>query len=874
MTAMLKQKLTPERATVRRWVNLVIVVAIILVAFFIRRHYLQSFTVYDFSHLTPLINMGEMSEFVPLPGNSVPGMVRAAENEILALYVNRGNATTAVYDKRNGHIWYSSPLSHSTDPIANPFERNVMNSHLGMTFYAQRGRVMSRWSFNDAADNGQFELFNLPNGLAIRYTMGNLELGIYALPRYIEAERFQTRVLDQIEGSSDRSWISRNFQPSQEREGFMRMSDGIRVGGANIERALRIFDEIGYTPEELLYDNAQAGYESEMTTELFIVYIEFVLDGADLVTNVPISRIEIPEFASLRSLEVMRFFGAGGPDDEGFLLVPSGSGALIEFNNGRYREERFSAPVYGIDLLTTHRIPTILQAVRLPVIGINKGNAAMLAHIENGAALATVNADVAGRTNSFNYAWFSFTIRRSQIIEIGLSGGVPLNSMNVIQPAPYEGDITIRYHFVASDTAEVTLGDMVQVYQQHLVNTGVLTPLTGNMDRTFYLDIIGAADVQTHTLGTPHMTLEIMTSFDEANHILDILNAGGVDTVQMILHGWFNRGINHDVAKNVNPIRGLGSQREMQELHERLQTNGGALAPAVNFAFTNFDSRRFNRTFEASRNISGRIATMTNVSRDMLTTRFGSYWNDWFFLVNPAVLPLHVDSFIPAYHRNAGLNSLALTDFGDILTESLYRRNPVDREHSRLISAEQIGRLGNEFPNLVIFGGNDYSLRYAAHLVDIPVRTDWFYIIDHEVPFYQMVMHGFIEFAGAPINLQPIPDTRGALLNSMATGASPRFTMTAHPTRLLQFSPYERMYSTHYVNWINTAIEHYRIFNDVYRDLRTERITDFFVLHGTVGNSVTVTVFSNGTRIYVNNTAGQFEVNGLVVPPLNFVVVP
>ena len=866
----LKQKLRPRRSTIRKLIQAVVFVAVVLIFVFAYRLYLNSFVAYDFSHLTPIAESGEMVQFAPIPGNSVPGMVRAAENDVLALYVNPENATIAVYDMRNSYAWHSSPPGRMQDTIANPFERNVMNSHIGLTLYTDRARVMTRWSYSDAVYHGQFELYSIPGGLAVRYHLGNLELGIYAIPRYFEAERFQVRVLDQIESRSDRSWVYRAFRPPEDREDVVRMHDDLR-SGANAQRMLRIFYEIGYTYEELEYDHALTGYQSEMAIDAATVYIEFVLDDNSLVVNLPLSRFEMTEGTTLRTLEVMRFFGAGSLEDEGFLLVPIGSGALIEFNNGRLADGVFSAPVYGVDFLTTYRIPQNSQAVRLPVIGINKSNAAMLAHVESGAALATVNADVAGRTNSFNYTWFSFAIRSSQSVGIGVPGDFDMRRMEIVQPWVYEGDIVIRYHFISGDES-VTLGDMAREYQQHLISRGVLTPLEGDADRTFYLDIVGAADVQTHTIGVPHNTLETMTSFADANYILDILNAGGVYNVQMLLHGWFNRGINHDSARRVNPIRGLGSQREMQELHARLQADGGALAPAVNFAVTNFFSRRFNDTFEAARDISGMTGAMTRVARDMLTTRFNYYSNDWFYLINPSVLPLHIDDFIPAYQRNAGISSLALTDLGDFLTESQYRRNPVDREHSRLIADEQMGRLAAEFPNLVIFGGNDYSLRHAAHLVDIPIRADWFYIFDHDVPFYQMVMHGFLEFAGEPVNLQPNPNLQRALLNSMATGASPRFTMTAQPTRLLQFSPHERMYSTYYANWVNTAIQHYNIFNDVYRNLRSERITDFNVLHGDIGGSVTVTEFSDGTRIYVNNTNQSFESSGLYIPPLDFVV--
>jgi hypothetical protein len=200
----------------------------------------------------------------------------------------------------------------------------------------------------------------------------------------------------------------------------------------------------------------------------------------------------------------------------------------------------------------------------------------------------------------------------------------------------------------------------------------------------------------------------------------------------------------------------------------------------------------------------------------------------------------------------------------------MYQRGAVDREHSRLIAAEQLERLQGHFPQIVIYGGNDYSLGVASHLIGVPTQADMFYIIDRSVPFYQMVVHGFIEYAGDSVNLREHVDVRQSLLTSLATGASPRYTWTAQPTRLLFLSPHERMYSTYYVNWIAEAAEHYRIFNDIYRNLRTERIVDFRNLTDT--RQVSVTIFSNGTHIYVNNTSNPFEYNGIIIEPNWFYV--
>jgi hypothetical protein len=553
--------------------------------------------------------------------------------------------------------------------------------------------------------------------------------------------------------------------------------------------------------------------------------------------------------------------------------VPSGSGGIINFNNGRHREAMFEAPVYGVDYLTTFMHPQVVQPTRLPVLGIQNNNAAMLAHVYSGQALATVMADVSGRTNSYNNAWFRFLLRSSMTLNMSAIPGTTTSDLTIVQRYPYTGDISVMYHFIEN----AGIGEMAKAYQEFLISEGALTPLSENRDRSLYLDIIGGVDVQRHILGTPFIGIETMTTMQDANRFVDILNENEIETIQMSLHGWFNRGVNHDVAKNVRPINSVGSRAELQALNSRLQSENGGLFPAVNFKSTNWFSRNINRTFEAARDAGGFYGFMTHVSRDSLSSRFGQHLNAFSLLIHPAVLPMHIDAFLPAFEKNAPSDGIMFTDLGDILTESLYMRNAVDREHSRLIAMSQMRRIRGQIPNIIVSGGNDYSLAFASHIVDAPTEADMFMIIDYEVPFFSMVVHGFLEFAGAPANMRENfhPDT--VLLNSMATGASPRYIISAQPTRHAQSSPHERFYSTQFENWIDTITNHYRAFNDVYRGLRAERIVDFIILQGgeigiTGTNQVTATVFSNGTRIYVNQTHEAFDTGKFVIGARSFVV--
>jgi len=862
-----------SRKTKQKWRNRLIFVAVIAIGIGAYVFYINMFTIYDFSHLTRTQDFGPIRPFEPMGGTEVDGMVQVAETPYLALYVDTYTTAIAVVDRRNGFVWHSTPPGVDRDPIANAMEVGTMRSHVSFRFFDEGRRRNTRRLFPSSKYYGQFEKFSIPNGVRFEYVIGSLDIGIAAIPTLIEEEHFQYRVAAHAVERDDIRLLQQFWHPSRDHEGFRQMTAAVGDSRIHTENMLNFFERIGWTFEETYAANELSGVEVEVSFDFFDMALEFVLDGDRLIVNLPLSEFTTDTPAQPFYLYLMQFFGAGGSDDEGFMMVPSGSGGLIMFNNGKHREDPFRSSVYGMDALMNILRPTVTQPVRLPVFGIQNNGAAILAHVYNGAALATVNAEVAGRTNSYNNAWFSFTLRSSTNLAMDGIPGVA-GDLTVVQEEVYSGDITVIYHFLAGDNPGV--GAMAQAYQGFLVETGALTPLDGPGDRSFYLDILGALDVRRHVLGVPYPSTEVMTTLDDANRFVDILNSGGVETIQMQLHGWFNRGINHDVATNIRRINSVGSRQDMLDLNQRLQGSGGGLHPAVNFQLTNWYTRRFNRTFETAKDLAGYIGFMSRVNRQSLTVRFNHHLNDWFLLVHPGVLPFHVDDFLSAYESRTGMDGLMLTDLGDILVESMYRRDPVDRQHSRHITAEQVGRINSAIPNLVIAGGNDFIFPYASHIIDAPIEPDIQYIIDYEVPFFPMVVHGFIEFAGRPVNVREHFNPRNVLLLSMSTGASPRYLFSEAPTRNLQFSPHERFYSTHYVNWIDLAMEHYRVFNDVYRNLRGERIVDFEILAGRYlyvgGAQVTVTVFSDGTRIYVNNTTQPFEADGLIIPPEWFVV--
>lgn len=66
---------------------------------------------------------------------------------------------------------------------------------------------------------------------------------------------------------------------------------------------------------------------------------------------------------------------------------------------------------------------------------------------------------------------------------------------------------------------------------------------------------------------------------------------------------------------------------------------------------------------------------------------------------------------------------------------------------------ENLAVLAGKRKNLAVGGGNAYVLPYATRLYDIPDKDSGYYQNSAAVPFYQMVVHGCVDYSSLAGNL-------------------------------------------------------------------------------------------------------------------------
>lgn len=326
--------------------RLIVLLVVVLAAAGILYGFIGNKKKYDFSHLIEKKVFEAGEAFSDLDSESpVKDFLVGAENETLKLLVNTETAEVAIEDKRSGDIWYTNPPDGADDPIALKSGKDRMASGFTITYYNEVREEMQMNSFVDSVEKLQFEIKSINDGIRIDYAIGNLSLGYLAVPDFIKMDRLQSLVLDHLDAKLAKK-IGRYFVESREKEGFMQLNASARASNVMMDQILDAFYTQGvYTEAELAYDVADAGIELDLDKKYFQIPIEYTLRDDSLKVTIGADRIEEVGGIQIGTIDLLPFFGAGSMEDSGYLFVPSGSGAIIQFNNGKEQEK---LPATGI----------------------------------------------------------------------------------------------------------------------------------------------------------------------------------------------------------------------------------------------------------------------------------------------------------------------------------------------------------------------------------------------------------------------------------------------------------------------------------------------------------------------------------------------
>lgn len=634
----------------------------------------------------------------------------------------------------------------------------------------------------------------------------------------------------------------------------------------------QIITRTGYTPIEATEDHLENNLDPHLPNlQTFTVPMEYSLDGPNLVVRIPSGEIEYPievedrvgrkHTFPLLDIDVLEFFGAANVEQEGYMFVPDGSGALIDLNNGRTYSAAYNELVYGRDNTLDVRNEVIRhpETVRLPVFGLKQGDNAFFAIIEEGAALARIRADISEKTDNYNKIFAQFTPIPRGVINLDHAGQVPSYQSQI-----YQGDFVIRYGFLAGDQANYV--GMANMYQEYLVNRYDLVLREPADNIPFYLELVAAIDKRKPILGISRTVTFPLTTISQSRELVQDLVNAGIDNIKVKYSGWLDGGIKHDYPTEAKIERVIGTQNELMSFNDFLNERGFELYPSVGFlnVYRNTVFNDFNPRQDGSRLLNRLVARSYQYSTSMFTRDNRLYH----YVLSPSRVGPLVDSFLANYDKYK-INNISLFDMArEANSDFRYELDRlVNRVESVNIIQEQLQKMQDQGLKIMVDHGNSYALPFADTVLNVPMRSSNQNLFNREVPFFQMALRGYIDYAGIPINLSG--GWHVNMLKTLETGSYPYFIGSYAKSSEVKATDFDQLYALYYGDWLPFASELYATLNNALGRVQGQRIVD----HQELASRVMQTTYENGVTIIVNYNNVTVEVNGHVVGGEDFIIV-
>ena len=250
----------------------------------------------------------------------------------------------------------------------------------------------------------------------------------------------------------------------------------------------------------------------------------------------------------------MPYFGAGDLTQDGYIFIPDGSGAIVEFedfyNDSDKQSITLTMGTYGKDYCYSNITGAHKEQVIMPVYGVvSKQNAnavskkisgkdivdtGYFAILEEGSSLANLYVSFGGMTNRWGTAYATFTPYPSD--EYDLSDTISVGNMGsytIVSESKYTGSYITRYVMLSdvetavkanAEFTEASYTGMATYYREYLKNLGVLTSLAQiNEDLPLYIEALGSMEKLEKILTFPVMVDVPLTTFDNVVAMYDEL---------------------------------------------------------------------------------------------------------------------------------------------------------------------------------------------------------------------------------------------------------------------------------------------------------------------------------------------------------------
>ena len=401
---------------------------------------------------------------------------------------------------------------------------------------------------------------------------------------------------------------------------------------------------------------------------------------------------------------------------------------------------------------------------------------------------------------------------------------------------------------------------MANYYRDYLTNKGVISKIKAESITDFtklFIEMFGSILVDEKVLTFPVKVHKALTTFEDVQTIHKELSDSGLGNMTFVLKGFANGGLNSQYPTYVKWQKVLGGKAGFEALLDYAKGADLEIAPDVEFTYSqgikNFSGMSYKQ--DGIRTLDNRYSTKREYNAATQTfERTGGV------AISSASFAYAYDKFYASV-SDYQLTTLAVRSLGSDLNSDYDKEEYYDREATKDNVVTMLKLLGgkaqgsdNKGYNLIIDSGNSYAIEHASSILGASLDSSRFFIQSEAVPFYGIVYHASIEFAGNAINMDG--DSDYMFLKALENGASLYFTVAKGNTQYLKFDKeYNKYYSVQYSILKDSIVETYKTYNELMKDKQDKYIIQHEFLNADYGYNVVRKGENGASDVLINNSS-------------------
>lgn len=817
------------------------------------------------SHIEQNYDSADLSRF-PQSVISAEGYERVAETEKLALLLRNDNLAVKLYDKRTGKMWSSSPeeevilQSATSDAVKKRMRSLFTFNYVDLTNIRE-----SKKEINLPDASPSVERRKIKNGASLDFKFENFAIE-FSLELTIAGDEFYCTIPNDkiLENEEMAAEISEKKEDIQKRiDEFQTLADSFqkKLESSDYDETVitviklfsnEIFNILVKAKETTGTESFQPSQFEYIQSDIIEIKDRLDKDSGKLYDMILQMEEDIGVIIELTNelsgsraggitdLDLMPYFGTGRFGDNGYVFYPDAGGAISKLNTlhseagGVYIQDIYDSfsPSQKSERLNKKSTKIISPAL-YPVFGIKVDKSAFTAVISKGDTDASIHFNPVTNSNAFGNIYGSFYFR--QMTSNNNQNG---ESFSVYDRIRTKQDWEITYKFLADSDADYS--GMARFYKEYLQRNGMLSR-SSVMDREMPLtaEFMMGMEPPQDSFFRNYIKL---TDFSDIEKFAKDLHGEGIDSLMVNVDAWLKH-YGKLSWQSLTPAGEIGGKKGLQSLASYFNESGNLLSlTETTGTFFGEDIPRLIRS----------NATVKALNKISLDIRGQLYLNPYFAHDRSA------DNF-KAY-KKFGNNAITYSD----MSGNLYYDYNSYGTATRGETAAVFGKIvENGRKSLAYSVQNNASALYLSQTdwnINMTSDTCGYIFTDMEVPFYQMVFHGFIPYTSNPLN--EASDMEKAKLRRLELGEIPFYRLTSELPSEIKLWYNTGLFSPHLSKWFSVIVEDYKAYFETYGKLWNKEMLS----HEALAEDIYRIRYDGGAEVIVNYTDKDYPYNGKSVP--------